>query len=63
LQKYSSDLLLGDDEILGSQFCSVIDVGSKTVYPAVKSIAQRLKDIDAECQNIAGLWPTIQPDE
>lgn len=63
LQRYAEDKLLEDDDVVGSQFCSVIDVGSKIMYPGVKSITQRLKDVEAECQNIAALWPTISPDE
>ncbi len=39
--------------------CCVIDVGSKKMYPGVKSTAQRLKDIQAACQNVATLWPSI----
>jgi hypothetical protein len=40
-------------------YCAVIDVGSKTVYAGVKSTAQRMKDIEATCRNIADLWPSI----
>jgi len=63
LQRYAEDKISGGDEIVGSQYCFVIDVGSKAVYPAAKSITARLKDVEAECQNIAALWPTITPDE
>ena len=40
-------------------YCSVIDVGSKTVFPGVKATVARMKDVEAECQNIAALWPSI----
>ncbi len=39
--------------------CTVIDVGSQTVYPGVKATTQRMKDVEAECQNIAALWTSI----
>jgi hypothetical protein len=39
--------------------CCVIDVGSQTVYPGVKATTARMKDVEAICQNIAALWPTI----
>lgn len=39
--------------------CPVIDVGSQKVYPGVKATTARMKDVDAICQNIAALWPTI----
>jgi hypothetical protein len=42
-------------------FCPVIDVGSRAIYPGVKSTAKRLKDIEAACSTIAALWPTITP--
>ena len=63
LQRYTEDKLLDGDEAVSSQFCPVIDIGAKVMYPGVKSITQRLKDVEAECQNIAALWPTIGPDE
>lgn len=40
-------------------YCMVIDVGSKKVYPGIKAIAKRTKDISAACQNIADLWGAI----
>jgi hypothetical protein len=47
------------NEIVNPSYCAVIDVASGNVYQGVKSTTQRLKDIAAECQNIAALWPTI----
>jgi hypothetical protein len=47
------------DEVVNPAFCQVIDVASGTVYAGVKATRQRLLDIEAECQNIAALWPTI----
>jgi hypothetical protein len=62
VQSYCDAFLVKNDDLFGP-FCSVIDIGSQTVYPGVKSITARLKDIAAECRNIAALWPTITPDE
>jgi hypothetical protein len=44
-------------------YCFVIDVGSKTVHQGVKSTSARMKDVAAECQNIAALWPSIMPSD
>jgi len=60
LQRYSEEKLIENDQLVGAAYCGVVDLGSKAVYPAVKSIAQRMKDIEAACQNVAGLWPTIK---
>jgi len=62
VQEYCNTYLIKDEDVAGP-YCSVIDIGSQTVYPGVKSITARLKDIEAECRNIAALWPTITPDE
>lgn len=59
LQEYTSQILLADGEIVNPSYCQVIDVGNGKVFPGVKATAQRMKDIEAECQNIFGLWPTI----
>jgi hypothetical protein len=37
----------------------VIDLASGKVYPGVKSIKQRLKDVESACGQIAALWPGI----
>jgi hypothetical protein len=39
--------------------CMVIDLGSGRVYPGVKSVKQRLKDVENACGQIATLWPGI----
>lgn len=39
--------------------CFVIDIGSQEVYDGVTSTVARMKEVDADCQNIAALWPTI----
>ncbi len=59
LQRYAEYKLIQDDEIVAPTYCFVIDVGSRTVYPSVKSTAARLKAIESDCQNIAAIWPTI----
>lgn len=58
LQRYCADKL-AKDEAVSPQHCFVIDVGSQKVYPGQKAIAQRLKDISADCLNIAAMWPSI----
>jgi hypothetical protein len=39
--------------------CMVIDLASATVYPRVKSVKQRLKDVANACTQISALWPGI----
>lgn len=63
LQRYTEEKLVENGELMFANYCTIIDIGSKEVYPGVKSTAQRIKDVEAECQNIAGLWPTIKPDD
>lgn len=50
-----------DDGTPAGELCMVIDVGSRKAHPGVKATAARMKAVDAACQNIAALWPTIQP--
>lgn len=59
VQEYCKVHLLGSDETLFSDYCQVIDIGCGKVFPGVKSTTARMKDVAAECQNIAALWPTI----
>jgi hypothetical protein len=59
LQEFCRVHIATDEEAVHPNYCMVIDVASGNVYPGVKATAQRLKDIEAECQNIAGLWRTI----
>lgn len=47
------------DEIVNGEYCQVIDVGGERIFPGVKSTLQRLRDVEAECRNIAALWPSI----
>lgn len=61
-QEYCKAYLVNDEEVF-APYCFVIDIGSKTVCPGAKAITNRLKDIQAECKNIVGLWPTITPTE
>jgi hypothetical protein len=62
LQEWCQSCLVTDETVSGP-LCCVVDVGAKKVWPGVKATAQRLKDIDAYCQNIAALWPTIGVDD
>jgi hypothetical protein len=41
--------------------CRVINLASGKVYSGVKSIKQRLKDVESACGQIASLWPGITP--
>jgi hypothetical protein len=60
VQEYcGTHLVHDDDEGVNPKYCQVIDVASGTVFGGVKSTMKRMKDVDAACQNIAALWPTI----
>jgi hypothetical protein len=39
--------------------CMVIDLASGKVYPGIKSIKQRIKDVESACGQIASFWPGI----
>ncbi len=60
LQEYFRTCFAAEGEAYGP-YCFVLDVGSKKVHPGVKSTTARMKDVAAECQNIAALWPSITP--
>ncbi|SMF04710.1 hypothetical protein SAMN06265365_106169 [Tistlia consotensis] len=62
VQQYCTETMPDDGEAY-APYCFVIDLGSMRVYPGVKSTVQRMKDVEAECRNIAGLWPTIKENE
>ncbi len=59
MNEYCRLHLAGADDVVNPALCQVIDVASGTVFPGVKATKQRLKDIEAECHNIADLWPGI----
>lgn len=59
LQEYCKQFVADHDEVVYAPYCQVIDVGNGIVYPGVKSVAQRMKNIEADCQNIFDLWPSI----
>lgn len=61
-QQFCKEVMPDDGEAY-APYCFVIDLGSMRVYPGVKSTTQRMKDVDAECRNIAALWPTITENE
>jgi hypothetical protein len=63
VQEYCRTCLIGDDEEIYAPYCLVIDMGSKAVYPGAKSTVARLRDVAAECRNIAALWGSITSDE
>ncbi|WP_152045468.1 hypothetical protein [Aureimonas psammosilenae] len=48
-----------DEELVSPEYCAVYDVGSGTIFQGVKATKARLKDIQAECLNIAGIWSTL----
>ena len=56
-----SKIHLCDDGTAHGPYCMVLDVGSRKVYAGVKATANRMKDIEAACENIAALWPSITP--
>lgn len=59
IQEYCKRYLVKDDEIVYAPYCQVIDVGNGIVHPGVKATTQRMRDVEAECQNISDLWPSI----
>lgn len=59
VQEFCKLHVVKDNETVHPGYCQVIDIASGKVYPGVKATTQRMKDVAAECQNIAGLWPTI----
>jgi hypothetical protein len=59
VQEYLRSHVIQGDEIVASHLCPVIDIGSGSVFPGAKAITKRLRDIEAECQNIQALWPSI----
>jgi hypothetical protein len=48
-----------DEGNVSAALCFVIDIGSQEVYDGAKATIARMRDVDANCQNIAALWPTI----
>ncbi|HEY0832672.1 MAG TPA: hypothetical protein VGE72_02085 [Azospirillum sp.] len=50
-----------DDGSADPRLSFVIDVGGGKVHQGVKSYKQRLKDIEAACEQIATLWPNVKP--
>ena len=54
-------ITLADDGLAQGDMCCVIDVGSRRVFPGVKSTTRRLKEVESACENIAALWPSIKP--
>ena len=48
-----------DNGNVSGPLCFVIDIGSQEVYDGVASTVARMREVDADCQNIAALWPTI----
>lgn len=59
VQEYCRVHLVSGEDVVNPTFCKVIDVGNSKVFPGVKATAQRMKDVEAECQNIFDLWPSI----
>ena len=50
---------LADEGTSYGQFCTVIDVGAGIVWPGVRAVKQRRRDIEDGCAQIAALWPSI----
>lgn len=59
LQEWCQSHMIADAEIVHPDCCFVIDVASGQVFKGVKATAKRMKDITAECENIAVLWDAI----
>ena len=58
LQRWTDQHLL-DSGVTNGALCPVIDIGSRTFYPGVKATAARMKEVEANCQNIAAIWDSI----
>ena len=50
---------LNHEGVAYSNYCMVLDIASGTVFKGVTATAQRKKDIEAVCEQIATLWPSI----
>ena len=59
VQEYCKRFLVHNNEVVHAPYCQVIDVGNRIVHAGVKATAKRMRDIEAECQNIIALWPSI----
>lgn len=57
-QEWAKSHLDADATVWGP-YCNVVDIGSRQFYPGVKTTVARMRDVEAACQNIAALWPTI----
>lgn len=59
VQEFCARHIATDDEVVNPAYCQVFDIGSGNVFPGVKSIKSRLRDIEDTCRNIADIWPNI----
>jgi hypothetical protein len=55
--------VLGDEGTVSGPLCYVIDVGARKVWPGVKATKERMREVEADCQNIFDLWPRIKVDD
>lgn len=55
------DTCLPDEGEPFGPYCMVMDIGSQTVWPGIKSYKSRQRDIQDACAQIAALWPSITP--
>jgi hypothetical protein len=62
LQEYTKTYLVNEGEAYGP-FCPVIDIGSQVMVGGLKATIARMREIEAACRNILGMWPTITPDD
>jgi hypothetical protein len=60
LFKYAEDYITEPDKILRKNNCLTYDVFADTVIESPSSVHKRWLQIEAACQNIAAIWPTIQ---
>jgi hypothetical protein len=57
-QEWCKQYTPGKGKVSGP-LCFVVDVASQEVYDGVSSTVARIRDVEADCQNIAALWPSI----
>lgn len=59
LQMYL-DSFLQSTGVPSAKHCLTIDIASGKVYEGVTAITQRKKDVEAACEQIFNLWPSIK---
>jgi hypothetical protein len=59
LYRYAQERLSQDKKV-DYRLCHVIDVFARKIYRAPRTYKQRLKDVEAACEEIARVWPFVE---